>query len=925
MDNIDVNSFDPCGLEEATTYYWRIDEVNGPNTVKGNVWSFTTRPPLGSNLIAWWKLDEGDGLTAFDSVGNNDGILINGPVWTDSGINGCLEFDGIDDHVSVPYDDSFQLPVFTVSAWVYLGRDPRSQGSGMIVGRGEDPVSDEEALLFVVSPEGSQWGEGLKIGYEDSSDREQYFGTSYFPPVASWTHVAATRGSDGQVCVYADGILLNSWQSSAVPTPDCYQDLTIGSYWGNPPSGPRMGAFFEGMIDDVRIYDRALSGVEILYLSSESPRLGSKASRPDPANGALNVDPDAVLSWVPGEGAISHDVYFGTDYTDINDADTTSAEFMDNIDVNSFDPYGLEEATMYYWRIDEVNGPNTVKGDVWSFTTRPPLGSNLLAWWKLDEGDGLTAFDSVGNNDGTLINGPAWTDSGINGSLEFDGIDDHVSVPYDDSFQLPVFTVSAWIYLGRDPRPQGSGMIVGRGEDPVSDEEALLFVVGPEGSQWGEGLKIGYEDSSDREHYFGTSYFPSVASWTHVAATRGSDGLVCVYANGILLDSWHSTAVPSPDCYQDLTIGSNWGNPPSGPQMGNFFEGMIDDVRIYDRALSPNDIADLCSSASLANYYNVDGVDGNDLNDGLTPETAFATIQKGIDTASDGDTVLVFPDTYVEELDFNGKPITVTGVDEPAVLSAPDFYAVTFIHSEGSDSVLKNFIVKDSYAAFLCMFASPTISNVTVVDCNNGVIADEGADPLISNSIFWNNSGADLAGCEAIYSFVEDDSYGSPLFVDPNNGDYHLKSEGWRWASSGGWTRDSVTSPCVDYGNPGTPLGNEPLTLPVDPCNTWGQNLRINMGAYGRTSQASMAPIGWAQIADSNDDGAQGLAPPAWALTADLNNDGIVNVLDAGLGSEYWLGNGDEMPWDLNRDGRVDLADYALLGSDFGEATSWRK
>ena len=95
------------------------------------------------------------------------------------------------------------------------------------------------------------------------------------------------------------------------------------------------------------------------------------------------------------------------------------------------------------------------------------------------------------------------------------------------------------------------------------------------------------------------------------------------------------------------------------------------------------------------------------------------------------------------------------------------------------------------------------------------------------------------------------------------NGDYHLKSEGWRWDANGIpiWRHDEVTSRCIDAGNPGSPLGDEPLTVVIDPSHQFGSNVRINMGAYGGTAQASMPPH-------------------AWALLADLTNNGTVDLVD---------------------------------------------
>jgi parallel beta-helix repeat protein len=142
-----------------------------------------------------------------------------------------------------------------------------------------------------------------------------------------------------------------------------------------------------------------------------------------------------------------------------------------------------------------------------------------------------------------------------------------------------------------------------------------------------------------------------------------------------------------------------------------------------------------------------------------------------------------------------------------------------------------------------------------------------------------------------------------PRFVDPCSGDYHLKSEGWSWSRSG-WTWDDVTSWCIDSGNPGTPLRDEPESVPRDPDNIYGVNVRVNMGVYGGTSQASMPPHGW-------------------ALLADLNNDGIVNWLDVGLYAGCWLSTDYEPAGDLNRDGIVNMADWALLLTDWQQETTW--
>jgi len=97
------------------------------------------------------------------------------------------------------------------------------------------------------------------------------------------------------------------------------------------------------------------------------------AQKPSPGNGAANVNTNVVLGWTPGVYAGSHDVYFGTDYNVVSDANYSSGEYKGNqpLDSNSFAPGILNYSTTYYWAIDEVNDTNIWPGNVWSFTTVP--------------------------------------------------------------------------------------------------------------------------------------------------------------------------------------------------------------------------------------------------------------------------------------------------------------------------------------------------------------------------------------------------------------------------------------------------------------------------------------------------------------------------------------------------------------------------
>ncbi|MHC4498058.1 MAG: hypothetical protein ACYS21_02970 [Planctomycetota bacterium] len=95
---------------------------------------------------------------------------------------------------------------------------------------------------------------------------------------------------------------------------------------------------------------------------------GDAASKPIPSDGAKNVPADAVLAWSRGRYADKHTVYFGTALTDVDENAVPVSYPPQPQDANIYDPCGLELSRPYFWRIDEVNGPNTWEGNIWSFT-----------------------------------------------------------------------------------------------------------------------------------------------------------------------------------------------------------------------------------------------------------------------------------------------------------------------------------------------------------------------------------------------------------------------------------------------------------------------------------------------------------------------------------------------------------------------------
>jgi hypothetical protein len=245
----------------------------------------------------------------------------------------------------------------------------------------------------------------------------------------------------------------------------------------------------------------------------------------------------------------------------------------------------------------------------------------------------------------------------------------------------------------------------------------------------------------------------------------------------------------------------------------------------------------------VVTYY-IDTASGNNQNDGLSRQKAFKTIQKGIDAAGEGDTVLVYPGVYNELVIFQGKDITLQSAEGAAVIQNPNNIAVLFYSEETSNCKIQNFVIRNSKIGILNILgSSPTIKNLTIVHNDFGIECID-SNPDISNCILWNNSQMDLFNCMATYSCMEDvqtgyginngNIYSNPLFVNANEGDYHMKSERGRyWPLYDIWVLDNATSPCIDAGNPEDDYSNERVP----------NGERINMGAYGNTIYASMTYV----------------------------------------------------------------------------------
>ncbi|MHC4733618.1 MAG: LamG domain-containing protein [Planctomycetota bacterium] len=548
-------------IEFGTTYYWRVDAIHsrsfpGSGTIyKGDVWSFTTRAEPDSGLVGWWKFDEGSGAIAYDSAGTNDGT-INGASWTTGKINSALSFDGVDDYVDVGNDSSLMTTGdLTIYAW----------------------IKARESRACIYSHSWSGWGLGFGIGNNNYDGRLGFYTMTH----GHWIEAGGSLADDTwhQVAATLEGTMVRLFTDS----------IEIGSDTGTPAANLNgigliglynYAWFFGGIIDDVRIYDRALSEEEIGQLFQEVK--SKKASNPRPADSATYVDPNVVLSWSPGVDALSHDVYLGTSRDDVNDANTLSDEYKGNYDVNSYDPCGLDLDTIYYWRVDEVADSNIYKGDVWSFTTWAEPPSDLVGWWKFDEGEGSIAYDSAGTNDGT-IHGATWTTGQINGALSFDGSNDYVSIAHNPELNITGdITIAAWVFFRKGGSYQAFvTKCVGTGRQNTPFDFRVADRAVPH-------LRFVRADASGHERVSSSTEL-SLGEWRHVLV-RVENKVPDFYVDGVITGKFNDvifTRTPTGNT-KPVLIGRR--------DDGLYFDGLIDDARIYDRALSEEEIWEVYQS-----------------------------------------------------------------------------------------------------------------------------------------------------------------------------------------------------------------------------------------------------------------------------------------------------------------------------------------
>ncbi|TET20575.1 hypothetical protein E3J74_02425 [Candidatus Bathyarchaeota archaeon] len=259
---------------------YRFDVDTGPRIVGG---AGCVEPPPG--LVGWWP---GDG-NASDIIDANHGTLVNGATFAAGKVGQAFSFDGVDDYVEIPYDPSFNLLSFTLEAWVKF---TQNDAYARIICRPSDGNPTDGYSFFTLSNNrgkigGGVQGEGQPYSVSVSASPSTFADDN-------WHMASFVRDVEAnEISIYVDGGLYGSYpDSSPGDMEHNYQGIIIGSTDGSTD-------FFKGLIDEVGIYNRALSASEIQAIYNAGSAGKCKQPIPDdttPPIGSVEINGGAATT-----------------------------------------------------------------------------------------------------------------------------------------------------------------------------------------------------------------------------------------------------------------------------------------------------------------------------------------------------------------------------------------------------------------------------------------------------------------------------------------------------------------------------------------------------------------------------------------------------------------------------------------------------
>ncbi len=563
-------------LMPSTTYYLRAYVTTVSGTAYGEEVSFQTLPRTDPSecLIAWYPFngnaDEETGL-------GTDGV-INGAVLAEDrfgNADSAYYFNGTNNSVTIPG----YLPVnntFTISFWAFSEKET---GTANIISDGSINIGGRDFLLnFRINEIGVRADKGTPLNYEYSSPAE----LKNLNLLNRWVHVAWVMNS-GKSTIYLDGFKIADITIAGTNEGSHDDHVTIGArhVWTN------MDNFFQGKLDELRIYNCNLQPDEIYGIySAEGPVLPSLGTifLSDTTSTSISVESNILSDGgaTITERGVCWSNSSGPTISDNHTTDGTgTGSFTSNVT-------GLLPGTTYYLRSYSTNSAGTVYGNEISFTTKYIIPTDgLAAHWPFN---GNANDESGNNNNGSVTSSILTSDRFGNPdkAYSFDGNGDYILVPDNDILSLVShnFSFSFWVYINPGPGTDVNMGFISKRRFDSMDAANWEYNHGYDGAT-GNTIRFWFSALNGRcATYSGTdAYASEKGQWIHCVATSDNVSLK-IYKDGILM----AEAPRSYICSQGNGTGPLVFGRGGGWNQIYYLNGMLDDIRIYNRALSISEI-----------------------------------------------------------------------------------------------------------------------------------------------------------------------------------------------------------------------------------------------------------------------------------------------------------------------------------------------
>jgi Subtilase family/Concanavalin A-like lectin/glucanases superfamily/Immunoglobulin I-set domain/HYR domain/Beta-propeller repeat len=538
---------------QLITQTWLATDCAGRTNTCSQTVTVAPCVPPPSGLVNWWPGDS----NALDIVGGVNGAITGNVSYATGIVGPAFDFDGTGGYVRTP-GTTTGMPQGTIDLWFQVNTwnwnsdpngtyfwaateflpDGSSSGDGMNLGNHPDYTSTGE-LMFGIYTNGWQWAHSGVV-----------------PQTNTWYHVAGTWGPDG-IQIYVNGALMGA-NSYTGPAPAYTLYNLIGrSSW---PS-----TAINGLVDEVEIFDRALSSNEInaIYTAGpagkcKSPVVICSTDKIVPCGSAWSFDPPVVANSCQG-----------TNYVTALPPVTNGAC-----------PATFTET----WLIS-----NSCWGVTYTCTqhvsvitcTPPPAG--MVAWWP---GDGNT-LDYAGGNNGILGGNATYVPGEVGPAFSFDGNNAYMNIPGSDNLGSPLnlqgpLTVDAWVLLKNLNANPGRGWAIVDKTAPSGASASGPYALGISADGLGNNYFLGIIGNGSSASVLASATTLQPGVWYHVAFTADGTTLK-MFVNGALDSMAPQTVLPVASPYL-LRVGGIPGQP------ANTLDGLIDELEIFNRPLSSNDI-----------------------------------------------------------------------------------------------------------------------------------------------------------------------------------------------------------------------------------------------------------------------------------------------------------------------------------------------